>query len=441
MGAAPDGARKPHGGGTMENKPKVKVVYKQLQERLDKYPVGAPARPELFEILELLFGEEHARVAAKMPMKPAPLDKISKRTGVSEDKLRRMFEEMASRGLVMDFPHQKTGKTFYMLTPTVVGFFEFSLMQERDDFPQKRVAELMDKLSYPGKGFFGEIFREHTQIGRVVPHETALDEEQRASLPAADSATKFLETAGTIALSHCYCRHKARLMDHACGRPEEICLSLGPGTEYLIRNGLANAISLQEGLDLLAKARDNGLVHIADNILDGPTFLCNCCGCCCGMLQAINKKGLTHAVHTSGFVADVDEDECKGCKKCAERCPIGAITMFEETGEDGRVACTAVVDESVCLGCGVCVAACKSGSMLMSPRAKRTLTPENTLERVLSMAIERGKLHHFLFDDAEGPTAEFLKTLTGAFLNMPLPKRILLNKEVRSRFLDFASRA
>jgi hypothetical protein len=41
----------------MGNKPAVKVVYKKLQERLDKYPVGAPAEPAFFELLEILFGD------------------------------------------------------------------------------------------------------------------------------------------------------------------------------------------------------------------------------------------------------------------------------------------------------------------------------------------------------------------------------------------------
>ena len=52
-----------------------------------------------------------------------------------------------------------------------------------------------------------------------------------------------------------------------------------------------------------------------------------------------------------------------------------------------------------------------------------------------------GKLQHFLFDDMEGPSADFMKNLAGAFFNMPVAKRILLNKEVRSRFLDFANKA
>jgi ferredoxin len=423
----------------MENKPAVKVVYKKLQERLDKYPIGAPAKPEFFELLEILFSEEHARVASLMPLKPSPIDKLSARTGVPEDKLRGMFEQMAGRGLIMDFHHQANGKTYYMLAPTIVGFFEFSLMRVRDDFDQKRVAELMDK--YEHGDFANEIFQQRTQIGRALPHETALGESALSSVLDTDRASRLIESSGFVAVSHCFCRHKTRLMGKACGKSEEICLALGQGSEYLVRNKLAREISVPEALDILELARSEGLVQIADNIAEGPTFICNCCGCCCGMLRAINDKGLKYAVHTSGFIASADEDDCKGCGKCKEICPINAISIREELSADGKKIRKAVVDEKICLGCGVCERSCKFDALWMKPRSKRTLTPSNTLDRILSMAIERGKLQNLLFDDMEGPSSDFMKSLAGAFFSMPVTKRLLLNKEVRSRFLDFANKA
>ncbi len=424
----------------MDKKPEVKVVYKKLRERLDKYPVGAPESPELYRILETLFSEEHARIASLMPMKPTSLEKLAARTGVPEDRLRGMFEEMAGRGIIIDFHHAKSGKSYYMLAPTVVGFFEFSLMKERDDFDQKRVADNMHTYFFQSDRFAKEVFQGRTQIGRTLVHETALDEDALSNVLDTERASRMLETCGAIALSHCYCRHKSRLTGHQCEKPEEICLALGPGSEYLTRNKLARPIQVPEALDLLELARESGLVQIADNILKGPTFICNCCGCCCGMLTAINGKGLTYAVHTSNFIAAAYDEDCKGCGKCVERCPINAISMREETRDDGKRIKKAVVDEKICLGCGVCLRACNFDALAMKRRAKRTLTPETTLERILLMAIERGKLQHFLFDDIEGPTGEFLKSLTGAFLNLPLSKRLLLNREVQSRFLDFINK-
>jgi ferredoxin len=421
------------------NKPAVKVVYKKLQKRLDKYPVGAPARPEFFELLQILFDEEHARVASLMPIKPSPLDKLSKRTGVPEDKLRGMFEKMAGRGLIMDFTHGTSGKTYYMLAPTIVGFFEFSLMRERDDFDQRRVAELMDK--YEHGDFAHEIFQGRTQVGRAIVQETALDDAALSKVLDSDRASHLIETAGIVAVSHCFCRHKTRLMGKLCSKTEEICLALGQGSDYLVRNKLAREISIPDALDLLEQARSEGLVQIVDNIANGPTFMCNCCGCCCGMLRAINEKGLAYAVHTSGHIAAIVVDDCKGCGKCKDICPINAISISEKINGEGKKIRKAVIDEKICLGCGVCERTCKFDALLLQPRAKRTLTPSNTLERILMMAVERGKLHHVLFDDVDGPTADFLKNLTGAFLNMPLSKRLLLNKEVQSRFLEFANKA
>ncbi len=424
----------------MDEKHNVKVVYKKLRERLDKYPIGAPESPELYGILETLFSEEHARIASVMPMKPTSLEKLAERAGVPKDRLRGIFEDMASRGIIIDFHHAKSGKSFYMLAPTVVGFFEFSLMRERDDFDQKRVAENMHEYFFHSDRFAKEVFQGHTQIGRALVHETSLDEDTLSNVLDTERASRLIENCGALAVSHCYCRHKSRLTGHTCEKPEEICLALGPGSEYLVRNKLARPVSVSESLEMLEQARECGLVQVADNILKGPTFICNCCGCCCGMLTAINGKGLTYAVHTSNFIAATADEDCKGCGKCVERCPINAIAMREEPREDAKPVKKAVVDEKVCLGCGACTRACKFDAIVMKQRAKRTLTPETTLERILLMAIERGKLQHFLFDDMEGPTSEFLKSLTGAFLNLPLPKRLLLNKEIRSRFLDFINK-
>ncbi len=142
--------------------------YVALQQRLDKNPIGAPASDELFEILRLRFSKAEAAVGARMPMTPAPLEKLSKRIGQSPKRLEATLERMAEKGLVLDF--ESRGKRFYMLAPTVIGFFEFTFMRLHKDLPNKKLADLLS-VYMDDPAFAHNAFREDTQIGRSLAHE------------------------------------------------------------------------------------------------------------------------------------------------------------------------------------------------------------------------------------------------------------------------------
>jgi Pyruvate/2-oxoacid:ferredoxin oxidoreductase delta subunit len=197
-------------------------------------------------------------------------------------------------------------------------------------------------------------------------------------------------------------------------------------------------------LEILERCRREGLVQIADNVKREPTYICNCCGCCCGQLGAINHHGLARAVTTSSFVAAIQLDRCSGCGKCARACPIQAIALRPRAPhrrEASKKKMAAEVDGEVCLGCGVCKAACTTGSLAMRRREARVLTPESTLERVLRMAMGRGHLHDLLFDEHDGPTSAFANRLVGAIEALSLTRRVMLNETLQSRFVGFLCRA
>ena len=59
-------------------------------------------------------------------------------------------------------------------------------------------------------------------------------------------------------------------------------------------------------------------------------------------------------------------------------------------------------DADLCLGCGVCYGACTHGAMHLQPREQRVFTPETTFDRMVAMAIERGKLADLILDNTEG---------------------------------------
>ncbi|MBM4389385.1 MAG: hypothetical protein FJ088_16740, partial [Deltaproteobacteria bacterium] len=67
---------------------------------------------------------------------------------------------------------------------------------------------------------------------------------------------------------------------------------------------------------------------------------------------------------------------------------------------------------------------------------KRLIPPEDLYERLVMMALERGKLQNILFDDVESVTHRVLRGFVGAILKLPPTKRALAAKSVKSRFIE-----
>jgi NAD-dependent dihydropyrimidine dehydrogenase PreA subunit len=402
-------------------------VYGRLQKRLDRFPIGAPPAAALYEILKRLYTEEEAEIAARMPISPIGLDGIARRTKKSPDELRLLLDRMADKGLVMDFVRK--GKITYMLSPTLLGFFEFAFMRARDDIPQKEIARHMAAYVHDDPAYARSVLAGKTQSGRTLVHEAALDPEEMTRVLDYERATHLVREAKAWAVSLCYCRH---IMEHEgkrCSKPMDVCTTLNSSAEYVARHGLGRKISREEALDIFARTREEGLVHIVDNVQKRPAFVCHCCGCCCAMLSAINRFKMFDAVATSPFEAAFDPAKCNGCGLCAKRCPVSAIRI-EGEGKGKKAA----LSHEVCLGCGVCKPACNRGALAMSPRKERILVPEKAWHRWVVMAIERGKFQNLLFDDFDRLDHAALRAVTRIVVGLPPVKKALLSRQVQSRF-------
>ncbi len=417
---------------------RIKDEYRALTRRLEAGQVGFP-EPESErawngwkEILEILFSPEEAALAARLPTRPATLERISERLGVPAAELAPRLDALCERGVVMDFPDPRTGKLRYLLSPPVVGFVEFSLMRAQDGIPKKRMAEALEAYFQGDETFAREAFGGETTIGRALAHETALDEEL-ADVLSWERATSIIQGASQLAVSLCYCRHTAEHLGEQCDAPVETCLSLNGGAEHVIRRGFGRAIDRAEATDILQRSRAMGLVQVADNVKKRPIYVCNCCGCCCEQLRSVSRYGIG-AVNPSGFKPAVDHAHCKGCSKCARACPIGAITM-QPAREPARrrTALAPAIDEERCIGCGVCADACHNHAMKLERGGRRRDVPDSTLERVVRMAVERGHLADLLFDQGESRSAWFLNRLTRAIVALPPAQAALANEQLRSR--------
>jgi NAD-dependent dihydropyrimidine dehydrogenase PreA subunit len=423
---------------------RLKTEYRDLADRLQAGPVALPepddpaARAGWQEILEILYTPEEAALAARLPVRPMSLEKLSARVGIPAEALRPRLEAMADKGLVMDLVHARSGRTAWFLSPPVVGFFEYSLMRAKDSIPKKRMAEALHAYSSGDEAFAREVFGGGTVIGRALVHETALAEDPLPEVLDWQRATAVIGEARAWAVSLCYCRHKTEHLGQACDAPMDNCLSVNGGAEFVIRRGFGRAVERSEALELLARSREAGLVQIADNVQNRPTFVCNCCGCCCEQLQGANHWGLA-SVNPSGFAPRRDPARCSGCSRCARACPVAVIEMVPErrTGAQKNGLAPAI-DGERCIGCGVCATACHKDALKMEPGGAPRHVPATAVERMVRMAIERGRLADLLFDEGAGAGSRFLHHAVRALTNLPGAARVMASEQVQSRFVKAA---
>jgi Pyruvate/2-oxoacid:ferredoxin oxidoreductase delta subunit len=415
-----------------------KQTYKKLRERMDQMPVGAPGRTTIYEILKIIFTPEEAELASKMPLAPQSLDKIARNLKMSPDELKPKLEAMADKGMLVDV--ELAGAMRYMLAPTMVGVFEFTMMRVREDIDQKKLAELIYRFVIEEPDFVNSLKPDtQTSLFRTLIHEVTLPEDYAEVLDW-EKASHVVGEAGKWGVSLCHCRHVEHHRGHDCQKFKmESCLSIGMGADFLIRHNLAREIGKSEALDLILQTRDAGMVHICDNVRRRPTFVCQCCGCCCEILNAFKKFKAFGSTFSSNFMAAPDETKCTGCRKCEKACPVDAIEKVDKprTMNGKKYRWVVKVDEEMCLGCGVCAMKCEFDSMKMTPRPQRRIAPETTVARVMTMALEQGKLHNYTAEMGEGAMAHFMGAVAGAVLRLPPAKQLLARDALKSRFINF----
>lgn len=406
----------------------VDLEYQMLQERLDRNVTGAPDTPAVRKILRMLFTPVDAHIARQLPQMIS-LPALAEKLAADLDELDEQITSMARRGLVLDL--ERNGVRLVMASPVVIGFYEFVFMRERPDAPMEEYAQAFEDL-FNDEAFVRSVFTGSTQLGRSLVREEALGPE--VEILDWERATEIIDSADAFAVSLCPCRADARLRGEGCDAPIRTCLTFGSAAEMLTRSGIAEAITRDEAMTILLEAKAAGLAQTGDNVRFDVSYMCNCCGCCCGMMRGIKQYGIYDGVVPSNWIATVDHSLCRGCGKCASACPAGAIHL-EPTYGKGLRRNWAIVHTERCLGCGVCADECRWEAHGMDQRAERPYIPADTLERVALMAIERGKLGDLLYDNVGSRLGHIAAKALGVIERMPPWRAAMAADKLRSTFV------
>ena len=380
-----------------------------LIDRLNRYPIGLVDSEKLREILSILFSEDEAFIASRFPLQEATLEELVELTGLDEAVLYGHLESMANKGLVMDLPY--SGKTYYLLMPGLIGFMEFTFMRKREDLPMEKLAKLMaDYLQENGKqGQAGEFFGSKTQLTRALVHKEHIP--THSTIASYEDAQQIIRESEFTAVTHCYCRHKKEHQGKECrkGAPvEETCMVLGEGARFLVRRGFAHEKSKQEMLQILDRAKSLNLTHVTDNIRDKPSFICNCCRCCCELMAGV-QMGFEEGLAKTPFIAVIDEEKCDYCGECLKTCNVKCIGLSKGREIREKSDRRARIDEKVCLGCGACIPVCEKEAITLVPRQHHRRPPKNKGWMFARILWEKGRLAPFVVSKVKHVISPFKK--------------------------------
>jgi Pyruvate/2-oxoacid:ferredoxin oxidoreductase delta subunit len=413
----------------------VKSGYVELVDRLNRFPQGAPPSQLLYKILKMLYTEKEAKLVSLLPIKPFTVEKACRVWKKDSNTSQKILDELCSRAILMDM--EENGRRVYCLPPPMAGFFEFSLMRLRNDIDQKVLSELFYQYLNVEQDFIKELFlKGETKLGRVFVHEPVLSIKNELRVLDYERATKVIQSASSIGISICYCRHKMSHVGRDCDAPKEICMTFNMTAATLVKHGFAKKVKASECLELLSKAYEYNLVQFGDNVREDVNFICNCCGCCCEAMVAAREFAIFHPVHTTNFIPFIQEATCTGCRKCVAVCPVGAMTLVAAEDPHHPKRKKARLQADICLGCGVCARVCPVDCISLRSREQRVVTPLNTAHRVVLMAIERGKLQHLIFDNQMSKSHRAMATVLGVILNLPPLKQAMASQQMKSIYLD-----
>ena len=413
-----------------------KDIFRQLGKKIDGLETRAPWNEKLHALLKELYSVEEADVVIKMPYGLSTFEELIKASSYDRTDLHRILNQLTSKGLVVDMWINK--KYRYMPSPMILGIFEFTMMRMGPKLNTKEWAKLLHDYLDGDDSFRAANQGGGNQVAfmRTLPHEEVIKPGDYYEVLDYEKASVLISETDKFGIGLCSCRHeKQHLEEKICSAPLEKCSQFGQAADFMIRHNLAREVSRTEMEENFAQSREMGLVLGIDNVQKNAKFVCHCCSCCCVTLLGISKYGYPNSIVTSNYIAEIDDNACTGCGKCAKACPINAISMVAAERQERKRKQDAKVDTSICIGCGVCALKCPKKACALARRGTRVIHPETTFERIMLQSLERGTLQNQIFANPQSVNEKFVHAFVGGFLKLTPVKKALMSDMLRSKFL------
>ncbi|MCP4581681.1 MAG: 4Fe-4S dicluster domain-containing protein [candidate division Zixibacteria bacterium] len=309
-------------------------IFHDLAEALDSLPNAFPKTESGVEIklLKKIFTEDEATLACELNGDYQSLDLLAVYAKLTPREARKKLIGLVKKGLV--WMKKENADLFFRLAPFVVGIFEAQLEVMDHEFSHLFEHYMLEAGQ--------EIMKYDPGIHRAVPAVSLAKSEW--VLPYDDVKT-MIENAKAFSVRDCICRVQQGLIGKGCDAPRHNCLMLSVRE----RPAKPDDISKAEALAILNEADKVGLVHCVSNHQANISYICNCCGCCCGILRGINEWGMEKSVAHANYFAAIDPDLCANCGTCIIRCQVNAISEQNNVSN---------VEKMKCIGCGLCVTGC-----------------------------------------------------------------------------------
>ena len=286
--------------------------------------------------------DEMAEVALSMKVRvPATAEQIAKKCGKSLERTEELLREMSVVGLIEYNWENKEHVKQYVLPMFVPGCAEFMMMNEKQVEEHPELADFFENMSrLPLEKITPMVPPGGAGIGmHVIPVEQAIPAEQK-SVSVEHISYWLKKYENKYAVGACSCRRQQRVRGEGTGEIEgELCIGVGDMADYLVETGKGRYIEIDEVMEILQRAEDNGFVHQITNI-DGEEKIFAICNCAPGVCNALRTSQLfnTPNLSRSAYRASVTPDKCVACGRCVEFCPTGAAKLGQKLcTKDGPV--------------------------------------------------------------------------------------------------------
>lgn len=350
--------------------------YDRILENMREYPNDIPMvegkiSAAFIEFIKIMFTPEEAEIAQHLEVTPLSVREISKRIGKDRKETKRILQEMAEKGIIQD----------------IGGYSYFIAMAHLFNNPYK-YSKAFERFGKRGAELYVQFFIEEkfykryessdagTSITRVIPVNTAID--NQSMILNAEEIHGIIENCQKpIVITDCPCRKRTEILEiRECKDKypiHESCFQLGGFGVYFKNRGEGRELTVEEAHELVDKYAKMGLIFTTENVKSpNHQVVCCCCDCCCSLLRGMTRfeEKNENCVSKSNYISQVNQDLCKGCGTCQERCVFHAITILNEK---------ASVEAQKCFGCGACAITCPTSAIKLH-RMERSHIYENALE-------------------------------------------------------------